>query len=194
MIAPSASTTQATTTDSVGAELALLSTASNPGASGASTPGTCDEEPNPLAEWMSEPGCPPGTSTAAPVAVCPPFAEVEPPGMLDPEPLEMLDPLGPDPLEPATEPLAPEPAAPLDPLDADPLEPVAEPLPPEPAEPPPATARVAAPRPSAACCSRTKLVWRGILPGVIERNRVDHPRRAVCVRISTLTWSGDGES
>ena len=129
MIAPSASTTQATTTASVGAELALLSTASNPGASGALTPGTCDEEPNPLAEWMSEPGCPPGTSTAAPVEVCPLFAGVEP--------LETLDPLGADPLEPATEPLAPEPAVPLDPLDGDPLELVAEPLPPEPAVPPP---------------------------------------------------------
>lgn len=69
-----------------------------------------------MPEWMSDPGCPPGTSTADPVVACLLLAGVDPP--------EPLDPLGADPLELVAETLPPEP--------------VAEPLPPEPAVPPPA--------------------------------------------------------
>lgn len=48
-----------------GAELPPPSTAPNPGLDGPFRPGTCEEEPNPFPEWISESGCPPGTRTGA---------------------------------------------------------------------------------------------------------------------------------
>jgi hypothetical protein len=38
------------------------------------SPGTLEDEPNPFDEWISEPGSPPGTRIAPPLALLPPAA------------------------------------------------------------------------------------------------------------------------
>jgi hypothetical protein len=101
---------------STGASLALAWTDRKPALAGAVKPGTADEDPNPFAEWIREPGSPPGTSTAG---VARPFpwcvvAGVDPP---------LPDAVG----EP---PAAPEPPVPPPPA-------VPPPVPPDPLPPPP---------------------------------------------------------
>jgi hypothetical protein len=122
---------------SSGAEPALPWTAARPAEVGSLSPGTLDEEPNPLAEWISDPGWPPATSTGGRVAE--PArgvrSEREPLDALEivadaPEPPEEPAPVDP-PVPPPVAPVPP-PVAPVEPVEP-PVPPVEPPAPPAPA-------------------------------------------------------------
>jgi hypothetical protein len=50
------------------------------------SPGTLEEDPNPLEEWISDPGWPPGTSVGVVLPLAPPEAPPEEPPLPPPGP------------------------------------------------------------------------------------------------------------